>query len=1061
MSWLALALGVGMAYFLAAHFSLVLLTKPDSVAVFWPAAGISSGALIALGPGSHWPVALAVAVASATAGLVGERSLAASLTFALSNTGEALLVAWLIRQRFGADFRLESLRSVLGLFAAAGIGPALFGTVATVGFILFYCPEAPVMPTWLNWFASDALGIIMVAPLLIGLASLRQDRVEKWELAEGILTLAALAIVSVVAFGSPAQYWYIGLPLGLLLPVLLAAHCRPVFAAGAVLILGSAVVWTVTFGFGEELPNLHDRAYAGRATLLAISACTLVLAALFAERRRNEAALQDSNERLQLALDSAELGVWSIDAKSGRFQSDGRDQRIHGHPPANPPTSLAQARTFIHPEDLPQLDGAFTGSRQKGGSCKVEYRLAPPRWGGAELGPERWVAVEGTVVRDGAGEPVRWLGVTRDITHRKRAEQALAERDAQLALAGKVALVGSFAYDLGTGMMQVSQGYAVIHDLPEGCVETSRDDWRTRVHPDDLARLDRHFASAVDERRHDHHCEYRLVRNGGEVRWIESRSLISYGRDGAAQRVIGTNIDVTERKQTQAALEESEARLADALAAGQVMAFEWNSVTGQSRRSQNATAILGPPSKLACQARNTFLQRIHADDRGIIKTQIRQLSREHPAYHVCFRYCGLDGRELWLEETARGEFGADGRLLRVKGLTRDITERKKAELAIAERNLQLTLAGKAALVGSFAYTMDVERMQVSDGYAAIHGYPDGTTEVTRAQWKRGVHPEDLVRLDQLRNRAFRGRLAEYDVDYRVIRPSGELRWIDARCFVSYHSDGRPHRIVGVNIDITERKRAERQQRAMNAELDHRVKNVLATINAIIVQTQETSDSHTDFVAALEGRIRSLARTHELLSQSNWRGVDLAALARREFAPYAARHAEISGPRVVLKAESTQAVAIVLHELTTNAVKHGAFSSRGGRVSLNWCWTQNGSPASRRLTIDWEEIGGPTVVMPCRSGYGTSIVRELIPFELGGLVNLTFAPAGLHCRLEIPADWIQGVGSSDSDGAQALAPSGTADHRPSGVAQSPPTPARGHPNQQSRTGSRSGNCRNGA
>ena len=183
---------------------------------------------------------------------------------------------------------------MLGFFAAAGIGPAISGSVATVGFILFYSSDAPVLTTWLNWFASDALGIIMVAPLLIGLGGLRREFPEKWELAAGTLTLAALVIVTAIAFGSPAHHWYTVLPLGLLLPALLAAYCRPVFAAAAALILGFAVVWTTTFGIGDlgELPSLHDRAYAARATLLAISTCTLVLAALFAERRSQRGGTQ-------------------------------------------------------------------------------------------------------------------------------------------------------------------------------------------------------------------------------------------------------------------------------------------------------------------------------------------------------------------------------------------------------------------------------------------------------------------------------------------------------------------------------------------------------------------------------------------------------------------------------------------------------------------------------------------------------------------------------------------------------------------------------------------------
>ena len=195
-SWIGsigLGIAVGVAYLLAAHLSLALLTKPDCVAVFWPAAGIASGTLIALGPKARLPVTLAVLTASAAASLLGGRNFPATIVFALCNAGEALLVAWLITQRFGKDFRLDSLRNVLGFFAAAGVGPAISAIVATAGFVLFYNSGAPVPTTWLNWFASDALGIIMVAPLLIGLGGLRRDLPERWELTEGALTLAALA----------------------------------------------------------------------------------------------------------------------------------------------------------------------------------------------------------------------------------------------------------------------------------------------------------------------------------------------------------------------------------------------------------------------------------------------------------------------------------------------------------------------------------------------------------------------------------------------------------------------------------------------------------------------------------------------------------------------------------------------------------------------------------------------------------------------------------------------------------------------------------------------------
>jgi len=166
------------------------------------------------------------------------------------------------------------------------------------------------------------------------------------------------------------------------------------------------------------------------------------------------------------------------------------------------------------------------------------------------------------------------------------------------------------------------------------------------------------------------------------------------------------------------------------------------------------------------------------------------------------------------------------------------------------------------------------------------------------------------------------------------------------------------------------------------------------------------------IRTLDRRIGALARTQELLSESGWHGGELAEIARREFAPYAAGNIDIGGPCITLKAEATQAVIMVLHELTTNAAKYGALSTRGGRVALHWSWMSNGSPL--RLSIEWQEVNGPPVESPSRISFGTSTIRDLIPFELGGTVDLTFAAEGVSCRIEIPATWVhQGNRKTDT------------------------------------------------
>jgi PAS domain S-box-containing protein len=876
-----LALGVGIAYFLGARLSLALLTKPDGVAVFWPAAGISAGFLIASGPRARLPVAIGVMAATVSANLLGDRNLAATAVFALCNAGEAILIAWLIGHHFGLCFSLDSVRNVLGLFAAATLATAVSGVGGTVGFALFHNSGTPFLTTWLNWLASDALGVLTVAPLVIGLAGVLRNRPGKSEAAEGLLLLAVLALASGVGFVWPTGHWFTILPGTLTLPLLLwlTARCRPVFAAASVFIPALAIVCAITFGIGRlgnpSIP-LVNRVHAAQAALLALSLCTLVLAAVFAERRAHVAALKDSNRRLQLALDCAELGTWSFHLKTGLFENDVRDRRIHGH--GLQLQTLGQMRSQVHPEDLANLDGAFLSLGRVDGSCRAEYRLAP-RINKEHNGRERWVALQGGVVRDTGGHPAQLLGVTRDITERKHAEARLQESERALR-----ELLGALP-----AAIYVTDMAGRITYCNEGAINL----WGARP-------------------------------KLGEDRWSDFSRL--YHADGRPMTL--------EDCPTQMAL-----------------------VQGRAVRGREA-----------------ILER-------------------------------ADGLRIPIIPYPTPLRDATGAIIGVVNMTVDISERKKAEQALAERNAQLALAGRAALVGSYAYDVSTEEMQISEGYAAIHGLPERTTETALTQWRERVHPEDLGRVEGFRDQIFANRRKEYTLEYRIIRPDGEVRWIERRSSISYGGDGRPERVIGVTIDVTGRKRAEERQRILVAELDHRVKNALATVSSVISQSAVGSGSVANFVAALDGRIRSMATTHELLSSSSWQGISLAELVRRELAPYATGHnSETKGPEVVLRPEAGQATALVLHELATNAAKYGALSTKDGRVSIRWHRRMNGQPRSS-LVLEWQEMDGPPIVATGKPSYGTSTIRELIPYEFGGTVDLVLAPDGVRCRLELPADWV--------------------------------------------------------
>ncbi|MGA7390595.1 MAG: MASE1 domain-containing protein [Pseudolabrys sp.] len=613
---IGLSVLVGIAYFLAARLSLLLLTKPDGVAVFWPASGVAAGVIIALGPSARLPVAAGAMVATIVANLMGDRTLTSSVVFALCNAGEAVLAAWLIESYFGLGFSLDRLSHVLGMLAAAVIAAAVSGIGGTAGFLYFHNSTAPILSTWQHWFTSDGLGILTVAPLIIELASVARKPPPRSERIEGVAVVVAIAAVCGSVIFLPQWHSGIAVPIAILLfPLVLwlAARCRPLFASAAAFIIAFTLVWMTTFGigyFGDSSIPIEQRILGAQATILASSLCAFVLASLFAERRHHETALFEGQARLQ-----------------------------------------------------------------------------------------------------------------------------------------------------------------------------------------------------------------------------------------------------------------------EALTAGGVVAFEWDARTNSSQRSDNAAQILGFAPKQAFSATD-FLARVHPDDRAHFKALIRSVSPVNPSYKITFRFGCPDGREIWLEESSRAEFDAAARCVRLKGLV---------------------------------------------------------------------------------------------------------------------------------VDITERKQSEERQSLLIAELDHRVKNLLARVAVISTYTRQGSNSIDQFVEVLDRRIQSMASAHSLLSQSRWYGVNLADLIHNQLAPYATTaNIIIGGPDVTLDPTTTHAVAMALHELVTNAVKYGALSNPSGHVSVNWD-RQDAEGAAARVRIEWRETDGPPVVSTPKFGYGISLIRELIPHELGGMVDLTFAADGVTCKIEVPIE----------------------------------------------------------
>jgi two-component sensor histidine kinase/DNA-binding response OmpR family regulator len=332
-------------------------------------------------------------------------------------------------------------------------------------------------------------------------------------------------------------------------------------------------------------------------------------------------------------------------------------------------------------------------------------------------------------------------------------------------------------------------------------------------------------------------------------------------------------------------------------------------------------------------------------------------------------------------------------------LERRVTERT-AELEASNMRLLQSEQGRslalaAGQMGSWDFDPVTRECKWDEGQHHIFGVERGRFQATVDNIRAMVHPEDWDRLLASGRRMAQGERT-VQTDFRVVRPGGSVRWCTGTAAASFDAANRLVRVSGVTIDVTERKEAEQRQDLLAREVDHRARNALAVVQSIVRLTRASSVG--DYVAAVEGRIKALARAHALLSDSRWHSADLGALVAEELAPYRvgeAEKVEIIGPNVSLPPHMAQGLALALHELATNAAKHGALSSMLGKVSLNWQLRPD------LLVLKWVETGGSPIAPPSARSFGLKVIRASVENQLGGKAAFDWARQGMQCMLSIP------------------------------------------------------------
>lgn len=369
---------------------------------------------------------------------------------------------------------------------------------------------------------------------------------------------------------------------------------------------------------------------------------------------------------------------------------------------------------------------------------------------------------------------------------------------------------------------------------------------------------------------------------------------------------------------------------------------------------------------------------------------------------------GRGADERWHVRKDGGIFWASGEMMPLLDdggahvgylkILRDRTASKLAEERLAKSEERLNLAlGASSLIGIWDWDLLADVVYADANFARVYDVDPNLAErgAPLADYLRNFHPEDIddfrAELDRTLDAA-----DEFSCEYRIVQPDGSVRWLLARGRVVLDDNGTPVRFPGASIDITDRKIAEQQRIELTREMSHRIKNILAMVQAIATQTFRMVTTVEEGRTAFAGRLTALARAQDILTQKSWETADIRAVVEGALEPHRSGEGRyhIDGPAFTLTAQQGLGLSLAMHELATNAAKYGALSNDRGKVTIDWSVQPSGG-----FAFHWIETGGPAVSPPERRGFGSRLVERIVATYFDGAAQLEFPPEGVIFRLQ--------------------------------------------------------------
>lgn len=779
------------------------------------------------------------------------------------------------------------------------------------------------------------------------------------------------------------------------------------------------------FGQGAPLPPLRH------SGIREMDAVAEALSAAAKRRDAMEAERLELVARLRTVLESTTDGVLVLDPSERILYVNGRARTQLG--------GQADAVGLVLPLAFPGwAEGAFAHTwrraREEGTPQRITaFHGAMGRWISADAYP----SPEGLTI------------FFRDVSAERAAEAALRESEAMLKAVLDNVPVGVVLVEAPSGRTILSNRRT--EDIRRGRPVLSRamadygEDWQC-LHPDGrpLESADHPLSRALVTGM-PAVGDYRLRRGDGTLGWVRISSAPVRDPQGHVTGAVAAIADIDAERRGAEQLRESEQRFR--ILAETIPQIVWSTqpdgeVDYVNPRLQDFTGLS------ASSAVRMLNHIVHPDDQRRAERAWRRARMTGTSFSTELRLRRADGGWRWCVARAlpvRGTTRLNGSLqdqppiLRWIGTVTDVTDMVETREALARQVAAHAASREAAMQAAAALAASESRFRrfaeaspdvmwmtdaagammefVSPAFERIWGVPQDALLANPRLWLDTVHPHDQERVAMAREEG--NSTGRFDCEYRVLRPDGGMRWIRDVGFAITDGQGSSQRRGGLARDITQAKAAEARQALLLGELNHRVKNTLATVHSLALQTARTTGEASEalqrFLTDFQARLLALSRAHDLLTARTWRGATLEEAARSALAPWRMMPGGevdetrlcLSGPSAWLAPKQALGLALALHELATNAAKHGALSLPEGRIDVTWRMGEEGI-----VELLWQERGGPPVRAPKRNGFGTRLLQRGLPAELGpgSAVLLDYAEDGFAATIRFRP--VNGPGEGD-------------------------------------------------